>query len=178
VAVFTDLEVPHTRVSHDGTSYVFHGSFDYVMGLIESRDVGMQSILYFILFFRTVCADLASTTTASLARGSLKLNISKMLSGVLEAKSLAEMQNEVPQIIVQVLTVLGLTSVPLPYFCIVNYVAHSMLQAGGGVLTNGALWRFFTAYDGEDQIRIYTSPEFATDSDAGLIIELLKDMVT
>jgi len=43
---------------------------------------------------------------------------------------------------------------------------------------NGVLWRFFTAYDGGDQLRIYTSPEYATDTDSGLIIELLKDMVT
>lgn len=55
--------------------------------------------------------------------------------------------------------------------------ANSGRKSFTGALTNGTLWRFFTAYDGEDQIRIYTSPEFATDSDTGLIIELLKDMV-
>jgi hypothetical protein len=55
--------------------------------------------------------------------------------------------------------------------------ANSGQKTFTGALTNGALWRFFTAYDGGDQIRIYTSAEFATKSDSGLIIELLKDMV-
>jgi hypothetical protein len=50
---------------------------------------------------------------ASLSRGSLGLDPSKMLSGVLEAKSLAEMQNAEGQIMVQVLTILILTSVQL-----------------------------------------------------------------
>jgi len=53
VAVFTELQVPHTRVSYNGTSYVFHGSLDYGVGFIKSRDVGMQSILLFL----PVCAD-------------------------------------------------------------------------------------------------------------------------
>ena len=46
-----------------------------------------------------------------------------------------------------------------------------------GALTNGALWRFFTAHDGGNEIRIYTSQEFASDTDNGVIVELLKDMV-
>ena len=46
-----------------------------------------------------------------------------------------------------------------------------------GALTNGALWRFFTAYNQEDKLKIYVSAEFASDTDNGIIIELLKDMV-
>jgi hypothetical protein len=40
------------------------------------------------------------------------------------------------------------------------------------------LWRFFTAYDGGTQIRIYASGIFAADKNQGLIVELLKDMVS
>jgi hypothetical protein len=41
VAVFSELQIPHTRVSYNGTSYVFHGFLHYGVGLIKSRDVGM-----------------------------------------------------------------------------------------------------------------------------------------
>ncbi|KAF5377857.1 hypothetical protein D9615_006731 [Tricholomella constricta] len=137
VAVFTKFQVPHTRVSYNETSHVFHGSLDYGVGFIKSCDV------------------------VSLTRGTLYFSVSKISSGIFEVRSLSEMEDAVPQITVQVLTILAL----------------SRLKSFTCALTNGALWRFFTAYAGEDQIRIYISREFATESNSGLIIELLKDMV-
>lgn len=44
-------------------------------------------------------------------------------------------------------------------------------------LTNGALWRFFTAYNKDSHLKVYVSAEFDSKDDAGVIIELLKDMV-
>jgi hypothetical protein len=46
-----------------------------------------------------------------------------------------------------------------------------------GALTQGRLWRFFTAHDRGTRIRIYTSAVFSAEKDQGLIVELLKDMV-
>jgi uncharacterized protein YccT (UPF0319 family) len=50
----------------------------------------------------------------SLSRGSLSLDPSKMLGGILEAKSMTEMKHAEGQIMVQVLTILSLTSVQAP----------------------------------------------------------------
>jgi hypothetical protein len=44
VAVFTELPIPKTTVSHNDVSYVFHGFFDYGIGLIRSGDEGAQTI--------------------------------------------------------------------------------------------------------------------------------------
>lgn len=46
-----------------------------------------------------------------------------------------------------------------------------------GALTNGAFWRFFTAYNKDSHVKIYASAEYTGDTDNGIIIELLKDMV-
>ena len=45
----------------------------------------------------------------SLGRGSLRLDPSQILSGIFEAKSITEMQDAEPQIMVQVLTILAQT---------------------------------------------------------------------
>jgi hypothetical protein len=55
---------------------------------------------------------------------------------------------------------------------------HSGRTSFTGALTNGALWRFFVAHPGADRWQIYSSAELATDTDQGLVIELLKDMVS
>jgi hypothetical protein len=40
IAVFTELPIPHTRITHGEVSYVFHGLLDYGIGYIKGRDVG------------------------------------------------------------------------------------------------------------------------------------------
>jgi hypothetical protein len=122
---------------------------------------------------------------ASLGRGSLTLKPSKILSGILEAKSLADMQNAEGRITIQVLTILTLTSVQtcLPLDRLIAFLTDSVQTPSRrefftGALTNGPLWRFFVAYAGENQLQIYSSAELAMDTDQGLIIELLKDMVS
>ncbi|KAK7678525.1 hypothetical protein QCA50_018397 [Cerrena zonata] len=139
ISVFTELPVPHTTITCDNgnVSYTFHGVLDYAIGFIEAADI------------------------LSLGRGSIGLDAHEALSGIVEAKSLTEMQDAVPQIITQVLTILVLTE----------------KKSFTGALTNGALWRFFTAYNKDSDIKIYMSPEFAGQSDNGVIIELLKDMI-
>jgi len=48
-------------------------------------------------------------SAASLGRGTLALDTHETLSGILEAKSLSEMKDAIPQITAQVLTILVLT---------------------------------------------------------------------
>jgi hypothetical protein len=110
IAVFTELQVPHTRITCNGRSYVFHGFLDYGVGFIKARDIGVQTV-----GFCSICTD-QSQPPVSLSRGSLQLDVSNTLSGILEAKSLTEMQNAEPQITIQVLTILALTLVPVIRF--------------------------------------------------------------
>lgn len=44
------------------------------------------------------------------------------------------------------------------------------------VLTNGIMWRFYTAYDGGDKLRTYHIRDFNIRHDSGTIVELLKEM--
>lgn len=47
-----------------------------------------------------------------------------------------------------------------------------------GALSNGAMWRFYTAeYDGESGYQVYASGLYGANRHGGLIVELLKDMV-
>jgi hypothetical protein len=45
IAVFTELTIPHTRITYGEVSYVFHGSLDYAVGYIKGRDVGKLLLL-------------------------------------------------------------------------------------------------------------------------------------
>jgi hypothetical protein len=48
-----------------------------------------------------------------------------------------------------------------------------------GALSNGAMWRFYTAEkDGESRYQVYSSSLYTANRHGGLIVELLKDMVT
>jgi hypothetical protein len=48
-----------------------------------------------------------------------------------------------------------------------------------GALSNGAMWRFYTAEnDTESGNNFYSSPLYAANRHGGLIVELLKDMVS
>ncbi|KAF8336695.1 hypothetical protein F5887DRAFT_986646, partial [Amanita rubescens] len=97
----------------------------------------------------------------ALCMGGVPFEPSNALSGIIVAKSLEEFRNATPQITAQVLTILTVTK----------------RKSFTGALAHGSLWRFFTAYDGGTQIRIYASGIFAADKNQGLIVELLKDMV-
>ena len=44
IAVFTELPIPHTRITYNDTSYTFHGLLDYGIGFIKGRDLGKQSL--------------------------------------------------------------------------------------------------------------------------------------
>ncbi|KAF8516914.1 hypothetical protein BU17DRAFT_92279 [Hysterangium stoloniferum] len=96
-----------------------------------------------------------------LAGGQVPFNANKTLAGIIEAKSLDEFRNAESQITVQVLTILAVTK----------------RKVFTGALTNGAFWRFYTAYDGDTQIRIYASGLFEARENHGLIVEYLKDMI-
>ncbi|KAK7686122.1 hypothetical protein QCA50_010934 [Cerrena zonata] len=139
ISVFSNLHIPHTTITcdSDNVSYTFHGVLDYAIGFIEADDI------------------------LSLGRGSIGLDAHEILCGIAEVNSLSEMQDAVPQITAQALTLLALGEKK-------NFTC---------ALTNGALWRFFTAYNKDEHIKIYMSPEFAAQNDKGIIIEWLSDMI-
>ncbi|KIL58574.1 hypothetical protein M378DRAFT_181226 [Amanita muscaria Koide BX008] len=144
VAVFTELQIPKTTVSHNGVSYIFHGFLDYGIGLIRSGDQD------------------------ALEDGRYKIEISEARSSVVEAKNLDEMQGAHAQVIMQVLTALVLTTD--------NSSGRTTFT---GALSNGAMWRFYTAEKKEDfGYQVYSSSLYAANKRGGLIVELLKDMVT
>jgi len=109
IAVFTELQVPHTRIgiTCNGRSYVFHGFLDYGVGFIKACDIGVQTVGFY-----SICTD-QSQLLASLSHGSLQLNVSNTLSGILEAKSPTEMQNAETQITIQVLTLVPVIRFPM-----------------------------------------------------------------
>ncbi len=48
-----------------------------------------------------------------------------------------------------------------------------------GALSNGAMWRFYTAENHrESGYQVYSSDLYAANKHGGLIVELLKDMVS
>jgi hypothetical protein len=114
----------------------------------------------------------------TLEDGRYKLDVEQALSGVVEAKSLDEMQGAHAQTIMQVLTVLVSTCVPLlPFFF--HIVTRSGRTTFTGALSNGAMWRFYAAEkDGESGYQVYSSDFYAANRHGGLIMELLKDTVT
>jgi hypothetical protein len=103
IAVFNDLPVPDTKVASGDVSYTFHGNLDYALGFISAFWI---CIYLFSLLFFFFPADLI--LTASLRLRTLTLDVHKVLGGVMEAKSLAEMTSAIPQITSQVLSVLML----------------------------------------------------------------------
>jgi len=140
LAVFPELAIPLTRITCEQTqaTYVFHGLLDYGICFIKQQDAEM------------------------LSEGILGIdNLSQVLSGILEAKTEAEMKFGDPQIIAQILSILELTQ----------------RDAFTGALTNGAYWRFFVARITGKELHVNTTATFKVDKNAGLIVELLKDMM-
>ena len=39
IAVFREIYIPKTRITHGAISYVFHGVLDYALGFIGGRDI-------------------------------------------------------------------------------------------------------------------------------------------
>jgi hypothetical protein len=103
-----------------------------------------------------------------------------LLSGIIEAKSLEEFRNATPQITAQVLTILAVTFVSISFRLLLcdSQFFYRERKSFTGALTHGGLWRFFTAYDGGTQMRIYASGIFAAHTNQGLIVEFLKDTVS
>ncbi|KIY66592.1 hypothetical protein CYLTODRAFT_455205 [Cylindrobasidium torrendii FP15055 ss-10] len=87
VAVFSNLSIPSTRITHaqTGVTYAFHGLLDYGLCFIKSRDKEM------------------------LTEGVLGVDPSSVLCCILEAKTKAEMQFGDPQIIAQILSLFQLS---------------------------------------------------------------------
>jgi hypothetical protein len=101
-----------------------------------------------------------------------------MASCIIKVKGLQELKGAESRIAVQVLTVLTMRFV---YFihCFTSFsvVLGRKQKFFTGALTQGRLWRFFMAYNGGGEIKIYVSHLFDACKDQGFIVEFLKDMV-
>ena len=65
-----------------------------------------------------------------------------------------------------------------PFFKLLTMMTCSGRTTFTGALSNGVMWRFYTAEnDGESGYQVYSSDLYAADRHEGLIVELLKDMV-
>lgn len=95
VAVFTELQIPPTKITCGEKSYTFHGSWDYAVGMIEAMDKRTISRLRY---------SFCHPSAASLRRGTLKLSASNILTGIVAVRSSAEMEDAVPQLIARIST--------------------------------------------------------------------------
>lgn len=109
--VFTELPVPETKIESGDVMYRFHGSLDYALGFISADDICMYPFTFLVLCsFSTHFISIAS-----LGRGTLTIDEHRMLYGIIEVKSLSEMENAIPQITTQILTLLVLTYVSVAW---------------------------------------------------------------
>ncbi|KAF8508593.1 hypothetical protein BU17DRAFT_99676 [Hysterangium stoloniferum] len=98
----------------------------------------------------------------ALASGGAHLDPSHALFAIVEAKGGEKFElQDLSRIATQLLTCLVLTK----------------QTSFSGALTNGVFWRFFTAHDGGNQLRIYSCGDFRAEVYGGTIIEFLKDMI-